>query len=114
MDACKRLTGRNQVSSVSMWSIELLRRPSGFLPVVMSVVALATIILYLLLHGSGPQADEVAAAHVWQFLMVCQVPVMIIFAVTWLPRSPRQAVTTLAIQLAAAAIAIAPVIWLQW
>jgi hypothetical protein len=42
------------------------------------------------------QADEGAAAHVWQLLMVGQVPIMAFFAIKWRPTQPRQALVILA------------------
>jgi len=80
----------------------------------MSLAALATVIVFLVLHGPAPQADEGAAAHTWQLLMAGQVPVVLFFAVKWVPQSPRQAVPVLALQGVAALAAIAPVVLLHW
>src|SRR4026207_2016371 len=46
----------------------LMRHPTGYLPVAMSVGALAMIIWYVALHGVARQADEGLQAHVWQLL----------------------------------------------
>ena len=92
----------------------LLKHPSAFLPVLMSLGALATILAYLALHGSAPQADEGTAAHIWQLLMAGQVPIVVFFAIKWMPESPRRAVPILAIQAAAALAAMAPVLLLHW
>lgn len=92
----------------------LLKHPSGFLPPVMSLVALATILAFIIAHGTAPQADEGAAAHIWQLLMAGQVPIVLYFAGRWLPQSPRQAVPILALQIAAALAALAPVFLLGW
>ena len=54
----------------------LLRRPSALIPLAMSAAALATVVAYAALFGTARQADEGAAAHVWQLLMAGQVPVM--------------------------------------
>jgi hypothetical protein len=80
----------------------------------MSSGALATVLIYLGIHGPAPQADEGAAAHIWQVLMAAQVPIVLFFAVTWIPRSPRQALPILALQLGAAVAALAPVLLLRW
>jgi len=80
----------------------------------MSGVALANLLLYLALHGTAPQADEGAAAHVWQLLMAAQVPIVLYFAIKWVPRSPRDAVPILALQIGAALAAAAPVFLLHW
>lgn len=92
----------------------LLKRPSAFLPVAMSLTALATVLVFLVSHGPAPQADEGAAAHIWQLLMAAQVPIVLYFAIRWVPVSPREAVPILALQLAAAVAALTPVFLLRW
>jgi hypothetical protein len=79
----------------------LLRRPSAWLPVAMSVAALAVIGWYLALYGPVPQPDEGLHAHLWQFLMALQLPIIAFFAYSWLPRTPRPALAVIAVQLAA-------------
>ena len=92
----------------------MLKYPSAFLPVAMSIGALATVLAFVALHGTAPQADEGAAAHTWQFLMAAQVPFVLYFTIRWVPTSPRQAVPILALQIGAALIALAPVFLLHW
>jgi hypothetical protein len=92
----------------------MLKHPSAFLPVAMSLGALATVALFIALHGTAPQVDEGAAAHIWQLLMAAQVPIVLFFAIKWLPQSPRKAVPILALQLGAALAAMAPVFLLHW
>lgn len=92
----------------------LLKRPSALIPVAMSGAALATVIGYAAMFGTAHQADEGAAAHVWQLLMVGQVPVVAFFAIRWLPTQPKQALLVLALQVGAAAAAMFPVWWFQW
>ena len=97
-----------------MTSFTVLKHPSAFLPVVMSLGALATVLVFLVLHGPAPQADEGAAAHIWQLLMAAQVPIVLFSAIKWVPQSPRQAMPILALQAGAALAAIAPVFLLHW
>lgn len=97
-----------------MTSSTLLRHPSAFLPLAMSTGALVVVLGYLGLHGAAPQPDEGAAAHTWQLLMAGQVPIILFFAAQWLPETPRQAARVLAIQVAAAVAAAAPVFLLGW
>ena len=52
-----------------MNSSAMLKRPSAFLPVAMSFGALGTVLIFVALHGTAPQADEGTAAHIWQLLM---------------------------------------------
>jgi len=92
----------------------MLKQPSAFLPVAMSLAALATVLIFIALHGTAPQTDEGAAAHIWQLLMAAQAPIVLFFAIKWVPESPRQAVPILALQIVAALAAMAPVFLLRW
>ena len=97
-----------------MNSLAMLKHPSAFLPVAMSLGALAIVLVFIALHGTAPQADEGAAAHIWQFLMVAQIPIVVFFTIKWLPKLPRQAVPIIALQVCAALAAMAPVFLLHW
>ena len=92
----------------------LLRRPSAYLPIAMSIAALAIVMAYAAMFGTARQADEGTAAHLWQVLMAGQLPVIGFFAIKWLPTEPRQALLVLALQVAAALAAMFPVWWFQW
>jgi hypothetical protein len=92
----------------------LMRRPSAFLPVAMSLAALATVLIQLGAHGVAGQADEGAAAHIFQLLLVAQVPIIAFFAVKWIPRASTQALQVLAVQIGAGLAALAPVYLLHW
>jgi len=92
----------------------MLKRPSAFIPVIMSAVALAIVLGYAAMFGTARQADEGAAAHTWQLLMAGQVPVVAFFAIKWLPTAPKQALPVLTLQLGAALAAMFPVWWFQW
>jgi len=95
-------------------NIPMARQPSAWIPVAMSLAALAIVLVHAARFGIVHEADEGAAAHLWQMLMAGQVPVMAFFAIKWLPRMPRTALVVLAIQIAAACSALAPVYWLGW
>ena len=92
----------------------LLKRPSAWLPVAMSLAALLLVLAHLALSGATPQADEGTAAHLWQLLMAGQIPLVGYFALRWLPRLPGSALRVLALQGAAALAALAPVYFLKW
>jgi hypothetical protein len=92
----------------------LLRRPSAVIPVAMSIAALGTVIGYAAMFGTARQADEGAAAHIWQLLMAGQLPVMAFFVVKWLPTEPRRTLVVLALQAGAALAAMFPVWWFGW
>ena len=98
----------------AMTLASVIRRPSAFAPILMSLAALSIVLAFLALHGPAPQADEGAAAHMWQLLMACELPVVAFFAVRWVPRVPKQAIEVLALQLLAAIAAMAPVFLLRW
>lgn len=75
----------------------------------MSALALATLLVHIARFGVAREADEGAAAHIFQLLMVAQVFIMLYFAARWLPRSPRGATVILVLQVLAAIAALAPV-----
>lgn len=85
------------------------RRPSAFLPVLMSLIALAMVLVHVALAGANREADEGAVAHIFQWLIVAQLPIVVFFAITWLPRSPRHAWPVLAVQAVAIVAALTPV-----
>lgn len=68
------------------------------IPLAMSLVGLALIFGHVAVSGGGREPDEGAAAHLWQLLMVGQLPVVAVFAITWLPRAPRAALFVLTAQ----------------
>lgn len=91
----------------------LIKKPSAFLPIVMSLAALATVLIFLAMFGIVHEPDEGTAAHIWQLLMGLQLPVIAFFAIKWLPHAPRQALIILALQAVAALAAMAPVYLLK-
>jgi hypothetical protein len=97
-----------------MSTVEMLRRPSAYVPLMLSLAALSVVLLYLLVNGRAPQPDEGAVAHIWQLLMVAQVPIVLYFSIRWLPRSPKQGAIALALQLGGAFTAMLPVYLLRW
>jgi DNA-binding CsgD family transcriptional regulator len=92
----------------------ILKNPSAFLPLAMSLGAFATVLVYVAIFGPAPQADEGTAAHIWQILMAGQIPIIAFFAFKWLPRTPKEALLVLALQGSAALMALAPVFLLRF
>jgi glucan phosphoethanolaminetransferase (alkaline phosphatase superfamily) len=76
----------------------LLRKPSAYLPLFMSLAILIVVLVHVTLFGTTREADEGAAAHLFQILLVAQALVAAYFAVRWLPKSPRQGACVLALQ----------------
>ena len=89
--------------------VSLMKRPSAFLPPLMSLGALAVVLLHIARFGIVREPDEGAAAHLWQLLILAQLPIMGYFALKWLNQSAKQAILVLGIQLAAIAAAATPV-----
>ena len=88
------------------------KRPSAWLPVLMSATALAIVILHIVRYGTAREADEGTSAHLWQILMAGQLPIIAFFAIRWLPRNPKPALLVLAIQAIAGIAALSPVYYL--
>jgi hypothetical protein len=90
----------------------IMKQPSAFLPLAMSLTALAMVLGYVARYGVARQADEGAVAHLWQILMAGQMPIVAFFAIKWLPRAPRKTLYVLAQQTAAALVSLALVFFL--
>ena len=100
-------------AEVPMTLPKMMKEPSAFLPVAMSLGALATVLLHVARFGVVHEPDEGAAAHIWQLLMAAQMPIIAFFAIKWLPRDPRAALPVLALQVVAVLAALAPVFLLK-
>lgn len=86
-----------------------LKHPTAWIPMAMSLTALAIVVVHVGIYGIAREADEGAAAHLWQLLMAAQMPVIAWFAIKWLPRDTRRALPVLALQMMAVFAACAPV-----
>jgi uncharacterized membrane protein len=95
-------------------AIEFGKKPSAWIPVAMSLAALGLVGIQLATHGVQPERDEGAVAHLWQLLMVAQLPVIAFFAFRWLRQSPRQALPFFLAQLIAAVTSLVSVHWMGW
>ena len=97
----------------------IVRKPSAFLPLAMSIAALALLAgayIFAVATGHGGlqrEPDEGSIAHLWQLLMAGQLPVLLFFAIKWLPRAPRQTLYVLGLQVGAVLAAMAPVYFLH-
>lgn len=86
-----------------------VRTPSAYLPIMMSLVACGLVLASVAVFGARHDADEGAAAHLFQLLVAGQVPVILWFAVRGRRAFARQAVAILGLQVAAIGIALLPV-----
>jgi hypothetical protein len=90
----------------------MVKKPAAFLPVIMSIVAMSMVFVYAGKFGVPHETDEGTPAHIWQLLMAAQIPIMMFFALRWLPQAPKQALIVLALQCFAMLAALAPVLLL--
>lgn len=93
-------------------SLSLLRKPSAYLSLTMSLAGLALVLGHAAVYGVVHEADEGTAAHLWQILIVLQVPLIAFFAFKWLPRATRQSLLVLGMLAATTAANFAAVYFL--
>jgi len=79
-------------------NVPSMKQPSAFLPLAMSLTALGVVLGHVAIYGIVHEADEGAAAHIWQLLMAGQLPIVAFFAFKWLPRAPMRSLRVLALQ----------------
>ncbi len=92
-----------------------LKRPSAWIPIALSFAMLAFILTLLGINGVPTQMpeDEGVGAHLFQIWLVLEALMIPFFAVTWLPRAPKEALFVLVLQIAAVIAACAPVFYFQ-
>lgn len=91
-----------------------IKTPSAWVPIALSLLVLATILITF--SVSGPpvrQPDEGTEAHLFQIWLVLEFFMVLYFAVTWLPRKPKQALVVLAMQIVAILAGCAPVFYFR-
>jgi len=66
--------------------LSLIKQPPALLSIGLSLAGLALIFGHLALFGNMQQEDEGTAAHLWQLIMLVQLPVIGWFLFRWLPR----------------------------
>lgn len=92
--------------------MELLKRPSAFLPLAISAGFLT---FFAAAYAQGTlvrQPDEGAGAHLFQILMPVQLLIIGFFALTWLPKKPKAASGVLIVQVAFA-LAVFAVVYVR-
>ncbi|HZZ64871.1 MAG TPA: hypothetical protein VFE17_05185 [Candidatus Baltobacteraceae bacterium] len=89
-----------------------IKQFSVIFPISASLVSLGLVLVHAATHGTAHEADEGTAAHLFQILMVAQIPVILFFAVNWLPRERKGALKVLGVQGTAALAAFASVFFL--
>jgi mannose/fructose/N-acetylgalactosamine-specific phosphotransferase system component IID len=91
----------------------ILKKPSAWLPIAMSLMALIFTLTWLAIFGVVHEEDEGIAAHIFQLLMGGQLPIILFFAVRWLLKKPKLAIQVLALQFIAGLIAFVPIFFLE-
>ena len=92
---------------------QLIKRPIAWIPIAMSLAILVMVVTTLSVAGVARQADEGTAAHIFQIWLVIEVVAVTAFAVQWLPRRPRAAISVLIVQSVCALAACAPVFYFR-
>jgi len=90
----------------------LIKHPSAYFPVVMSLTALALVLGHAAIFGVVHEADEGAAAHIFQILMAAQVPIVAYFLIRWFPSRRRESARVLALLVGLWIAAFVVVYWL--
>ena len=90
------------------------RKASALIPVVMSLTALMLVLVQVWIHGLSPEPDEGAVAHLYQLLVLGQMPVIACFGIRWLRQAPLQGLRVLVAQGFALAAALVPVHMMGW
>ena len=57
----------------------LLKQPSAWIPITLSLAALAIVLGHAAIFGIVHETDEGTAAHLWQILMALQLPIVAYF-----------------------------------
>ena len=89
-----------------------IRQFQVLFPPIASLAAVCLVLGHVAVHGAGHETDEGAAAHLFQILMVAQLPVVAFFALTWLPRQRIFALKVLAVDFGLALAALSTVFFL--
>jgi hypothetical protein len=90
-----------------------IRRPTAWLPFLISIVALAFVDGYAATSGGAAHQEEHAPARTFQLLMLAEAILVVVFAARWLPKAPKRAAQIVAAQVLAASIPTATVIYLE-
>jgi hypothetical protein len=91
------------------------RDPTAWLPVALSLAALLDVLVFGLVLGpvAQPDGDEGTPARLFQGLMLLTAIAVVVFAVRWLPRAPREAAAIVGLQVVAAAVPLVVLLFLE-
>lgn len=90
----------------------LLMKPSAFIPLLMSVTALSMVLVHWAIFGIVQETDEGTLAHIFQILIVAQIPVALYFFISWVNKKPKETFLIVVLQVVALLVAIVAVYFL--
>src|SRR3989344_3716459 len=93
----------------------LIKKPSAWIPIVMSFLALSILIVHVLIFGIDlkQQKDEGTEAHLFQILMVGEIPIIAFFLIKWLPKKIKETLLILLLQFISGCIPLAVLFFLE-
>ena len=89
------------------------RRPTTWLPFLVSLTALVLVLGSAAMAGTAPHDEERAPARLFQVLILLNGVLIAVHAVRWLPAAPRQAAPILVAQVVAVSVPIAAILYLE-
>ena len=91
----------------------LFKQPAAWMPLAMSLAALAFLLGYVTIFGIVQHEDEGAPARIFQLIMLAQLPISAYFAIKWLPKKTGASLLVLTLQSVVWIIPIAAVVWFE-
>lgn len=82
---------------------DLIKRPSAFVPILMSILAIIILLIHIMIAGVEEKQGEEIVTDVFEILIIWQLPVIIFFALKWMSQSFKNALIVLFLQIAVAA-----------
>jgi hypothetical protein len=95
-----------------LYNGSLLIQPTALIPLLMSFAALTLVISHALIFGIVHETDEGTLAHLFQLLMIAQLPIIVYFLIKWFQKNPKQTIIVIVMQAIMWLAAIAAVFWL--
>jgi hypothetical protein len=92
--------------------LDLLKRPTAFLPLAISAGFLIVLLVGLAQGTLVRQPDEGITAHLFQILIPLQAIIIVVFAASWLPKRPRSAAQVLCLQ-GVALLAVLSIVYIK-
>jgi hypothetical protein len=91
------------------------RDPTAWLPVALSLAALLDVLVFGVVLGpvAQPDGDEGTPARLFQGLMLLTAIAVVVFAVRWLPRAPREAAAIVGLQVVTATVPLLVLLFLE-